>query len=331
MQSRFNTFVSRIRPSPGQLKIAKAELDFLDEHLAPESEGNAGVKLIKTLRSGSYAKNTLLRRHDTGDFDADLALYFEVEESKTTVPNLLDEVHARLARVYKGRTKRPPHFDRSGKSAVRVLFRNPPKINLDVVPIIRIEHATVPNYGAIPRADGELRQTSVTEHVRFVTDRNQRENGVSFNRLVMLMKWWRDHTLPEPQRSKLSSFALELLVGHAFDRMADDLDGDWFADLLRVAGFVLRHRLREPVSFGAVQAASGAAVETVRILDPVNTTNNVAREWSESDRDGVLDALARLCDHLSDAQLEAQAGHEKAARQFLDEVLHNFSNWSEDD
>ena len=105
----------------------------------------------------------MLRRHATGDFDADLGLYIKVDDDgETPTENLLDYTEALLRRAYAQRTQRKPTFDRSSKSSVKVKFEVAPKINLDITPIIALEHASIPNWGLIPRRDGEQRH----EHPR---------------------------------------------------------------------------------------------------------------------------------------------------------------------
>ncbi|MFZ5476913.1 MAG: SMODS domain-containing nucleotidyltransferase [Myxococcota bacterium] len=335
MNARFSRFVGAdgIGPTEGQLKIAKKELDFLETKLGEFIEDDDEVRFVKALRSGSYAKNTLLRRHEAGDFDADIAIYVEPKNGdEESLPLLLDYLERLLRRAYKDRTARPPTFDRTAKSAVRVKFLDSPKINIDAVPVISRPHDTIPNWGAIPRRDGELRDTSVTEHITFVSDRNKVSKAVNFNHMVMVAKWWRNHAFDEDARGQLCSFALELIVGKAFDGTKDRLNGDWGHDLLEIFTWLIRHRFGAPISFpdSRVPKAAAPVDGVVKVIDPMNAGNNVSHDWTKAAADEVLFQAQRFCDVLGDAMNELNAEQEEEALTLLDSILPRFSEFSEE-
>lgn len=335
LNARFSRFVGGdgIGPTEAQLRIVKKELDFLETKLGDYIEDDDNVTFVKALRSGSYAKNTLLRRHEAGDFDADIAIYVEpADGDESSLPKLLDYLERLLRRAYKDRTARPATFDRSPKSAVRVQFLDSPKLNIDAVPIIRRDHTAIPNWGAIQRRDGELRDTSVTEHITFVTERNKVTTAVNFNHLVMVLKWWRNHAFIDDTRERFSSFALELVAAKAFDACTPRLSGEWTSDLQALTTWLIRHRFAEPIAFAdpRVPRAATPPAGLIKVIDPLNAENNVTHDWTTATMDEVLAQAQVFCDVLGDAVNEWEADEEDDALALLDTVLPRFREFSED-
>ena len=119
----------------------------------------------------------------------------------------------KLARTaYEKRTVRTPRFE-TNESCVRAVFNVTPKINIDIVPVVSIEHKSIPNWGILPKRDGTRCHTSVTEHIDFVRSRNDQDSAVPFRKLVRLFKQWRNGAFDENEREKVRSFFLELVLG----------------------------------------------------------------------------------------------------------------------
>ena len=333
INDRFEEFIRALRPTQSQRDLAKDELNFIEKKFGSyETDDHHDFSFKKALRSGSYAKNAILRRHETGDFDADIGIYFDVEDSDSLSPHdLLDHVESVLRRAYKNRTERQPQFDRSCGSAVRFRFEISPKINIDAVPIVSLEHGSINNYGYIPRRDAEKRKTSVTEHVQFVTGRNRLHEKTPYNQILMLWKWWRNNSFEGNLRDHTSSFFIELLTAKAFDETYKTFTEDWLTNLLKMGTWIVRQRLREPIYFSDRRLPSPSSEilkEQVVVLDPVNPENNIASEWSIPDRDAFLVKVQNMCDILGDALNEVGADDVDSAVEILDGVFPNFSTWS---
>lgn len=330
VNGRFDEFIRALRPTDAQMDLAKDELDFIEEKFESfEIEDHHDFSFKKALRSGSYAKKTILKRHETGDFDADIGIYFDVEDPEKLSPHdLMDHVEAVLRRAYKNRTGRTPQFERC-KSAVRVKFDTHPKINIDAVPIVSLEHGSIDNYGYIPRRDLEKRKTSVTEHVKFVSDRNKLHYSTPYNQIFMLFKWWKNNALDETLGSKVSSFFLELVIAKAFDETYKTFTTNWLDNLLKVGSWIARNRLRESIYFVDKRIpVTTFPKDPVIVLDSVNPQNNVAATWTTQDRDNFANKIQNMCDVLNDAVNEAAAGDIDSAVEILDIVFPNFSTWS---
>ena len=140
-------------------------MTFLENRLSEYIRDDDPFTFVKAPRSGSFAKATALRREQSVDFDADIAVYVkttEEDEGPASIENLVAYVEKLTNRAYEKRTTRRPRFERN-ESCVRAIFDVTPKINIDIVPIVALDHKTIPNWGVLPKRDGSQCHTSVTE------------------------------------------------------------------------------------------------------------------------------------------------------------------------
>ena len=85
LKSQFNRYLDAIQPTKGQRALAKDELSFLEGKLSEYISEDDPYRFVKALRTGSFAKATALRRTNTADFDADIAVYVEPEDEHSKV------------------------------------------------------------------------------------------------------------------------------------------------------------------------------------------------------------------------------------------------------
>lgn len=329
LKQEFDRYLSAIQPTPGQRKLAREELSFLESKLGDYIRDDDPFRFVKALRSGSFAKATALRRSESADFDADIAVYVEPEDAGSSdLENLIAYVERLTRRAYKQRTVRSPRFE-TNESCVRVVFNVTPKINIDIVPIVAIEHASIPNWGILPKRDGTRCFTSVSEHIEFVRSRNNQAHGVPFHKLVRLLKVWRNGALDTGLQAKVSSFLLELLLGKAFDEQRHALCGEALADMSRLLIWIIRHGLETPIFFADLRVPCERTphLGPIVILDPVNRDDNVASSLCAEDRDRFLDELDELRDLLRDAEIDFGTDID-AAIAFVDQALPNFRSFS---
>lgn len=329
LKQEFDRYLSAIQPTPGQRNLAKEELSFLENKLGEYIRDDDPFKFGKALRNGSFAKATALRRSESADFDADIAVHVKPEDADSTdVKNLVAYIERLTRRAYKQRTVRRPRFE-TNESCVRVVFSVTPKINIDIVPIVAIEHSSIPNWGILPKRDGTRCYTSVSEHIEFVRSRNNQEHGVPFHKLVRLLKVWRNGALDTNLQTKISSFFLELLLGKAFDEQRYALSGEALPDMSRLLIWIIRHELETPIFFPdpRVPCERTPHRDPVIILDPVNRDDNVGSSLSTEDRDRFLDGLDEFRDVVRDAEIEFGTDID-AAIAFVDQVLPNFRDFS---
>lgn len=329
MKSEFNRYLDAIQPTRAQRNLAKEELEFLEGKLSDYISDDDPYKFVKALRSGSFAKATALRRSDTADFDADIAIYLEDDGSERNWKDLIAYIERLTRRAYERRTTRRPRFD-PNESCVRAEFSVTPKINIDIVPIVAINHPAIPNWGVLPKRDGTLCYTSVSEHIEFVRSRNDPEHGVPFRKQVRLLKIWRNGAFSGSEQGKVSSFFLELILGKAFDQRRCDLTGDALGDLSRMIAWIIHDGLESVIHFpdSRVPLSGQPHPGPVVVLDPVNPEDNVAAAWTVHDRDRFLDRLDVLGDVLRDAELECAYDLDQAI-EFVDQALPRFRDMAE--
>ena len=331
LKRRFNRYLDAIQPTKAQRNLAKDELTFLENKLRDFIRDDDPFKFVKAPRTGSFAKATSLRREESADFDADIAVYVkEQEEGSANTSNLVAYIEKLTRRAYEKRSKRKPKFEKN-ESCVRAVFDVTPKINIDIVPIVALDHDKIPNWGVLPKRDGTQCHTSVTEHIEFVRSRNNPESSVPFRKLVRLFKRWRNDTFTESERSNLSSFTIELILAKAYDEQFRSLTGEALPDLVLLAKWIIKHALKSTIWFADRRVAPATVNHEgpVIVLDPINRDDNVTREWTSIDRDRFLDRVDELRDILRDAEIEARDNPD-AAVDFIEQAFPNFLNLSED-
>ena len=331
LRHEFNRYLDVVQPTKGQRNLAKDELQFLEGKLSSYIREDDPFKFVKALRSGSFAKATALRRSDSADFDADMAVYVVADDADATdVTNLVAYIEKLAWRAYERRTTRRPRFE-PNESCVRAIFDKTPKINIDIVPVMAVEHRSIPNWGILPKRDGTRCYTSVSEHIEFVRSRNVEDHGVPFRKLVRLLKVWRNGAFEGALQSKVRSFFLELVLGKAFDEQKRRLSGEALPDLSRLIAWIVDHEFRAPIYFPdkRVPGPTTSHAGPVVVLDPVNRDDNVAADWSAADRDTFLDRLDQLRDVLRDAEIEIGDDLDEAIN-FVNKALPAFQDYAKD-
>ena len=331
LTSRFARYLDAIQPTPAQRRLAKDELSFLHEKIGEYIQEDDPFTFRKALRSGSFAKATALRRTDLADFDADIAVYVaEDQAGPAEVADLVAYLEKLTRRAYEKRTTRSPKFEKH-ESCVRAVFDVTPKINIDIVPVVELEHKTIDNWGMLPKRDGTRCHTSISEHVEFVQSRNDPDSAVPFRKLVRLFKRWRNDTFTKAEREKLSSFTLELILGKAYDEQLRELTGEALPDLALLSKWIIAHGLEDTISFEDPRVPDPATEHEspVIVLDPINRDDNVTERWTDGDRDRFLDRVDQFRDVIRDVQIEARDNPDTAAR-FVEQVFPNFMNLSEE-
>lgn len=303
---RLSKFSDWIRP-PGDTRqvIIKQAGEVRDRIKGQATADNLIV--VATPDSGSFAKNTGLRRHMRGGAEIegqDVDLPFVVRPA-TTEGERIDELLRRFAGY--ARASYPNTPQEPTASSIELRFVDS-KLNYDLVPMLRADKA---DYQVILKKDGTRRLTSVAKHTEFVRKRTAesetRDGPVTFNECVRLVKWWRYMRINEGGSiDEARTILIELLCAAAYDRFKVESTytatlAKWFAWLAHVV------RQKQKISFSDYTTVEpfNESVQQNRlwyVLDPVNENNNVVHsdwtnihlsefaEWFERGRD----ALARI-------------------------------------
>ncbi len=326
---RFERFTRRIKPTEEHFKEANRQTKHMIDSLHDKVAADGSFRLGKILRAGSNAKHTSLRKTEDNRFDVDLGAYYSGQgATKERLGTLLEFTRDRLIEIY--HQKDQDDF-KILDSAVRVRFVSGVKLWVDVAPIIKDESLSIENAGWIPRKD-KWRLTSVTAHNDFVSRRNVQSKGVSgpvhFNRLVRMMKWWNNlqGDLTQP------SIFCELIAAAAFAETG--VTSEWQSSLRHIFNFLRRHQLHEPIVFGDYYDPSTVNLpsDAVIVLDSVNASNNVTREWTVVKREQFIDRVQEAYDAVNDARVAENDGDEDSAVEHWCRVLGDaFRDLSEDE
>ncbi len=310
IKGRFERFTRRIKPTEEHFQEANRQTKHMIDGLHGKVAADGSFTLEKVLRAGSNAKHTSLKNTAENRFDVDLGAYYSGKgATKEKLSTLLEFTHARLIEIYHQKDKKDfTILD----SAVRVQFLSGIKLWVDVAPIIKDDTLSIENAGWIPRKD-KWRLTSVTAHNDFVSRRNVESKKVAgpvhFNRLVRMVKWWNNlqGDLTQP------SIFCELIAAAAFAETG--VTGDWQSSLRQVFNFLRKHQLMEPIIFGDYYdpAKVKLPADAVIVLDSVNSSNNVTRDWTVATRDRFQDAVQEAYDAMNDARVAENAGDEDSA------------------
>ena len=146
---------------------------------------------------------------------------------------------------------------------------------------------------------------------------------------MRLFKRWRNDTFPDSERSKLTSFTIELILAKAYDEEARSITGEALPDLMVLTKWIVNHALESPIWFADARVAAPTVQHNgpVIVLDPINRDDNLTSGWTASDRDLFVDRVNELRDILRDAEIEE--ADPDAAVDFIEQAFHNFRDLSE--
>jgi hypothetical protein len=307
----FQTFVSWIDPEKATEKVVSDQAEEIRSRIKSKAEED-GLIIKSTPISGSFAKDTGLRRHFRGDHEIDgqdVDITFVVAPKNADdekITTLLDKF-ARYANASYPDTERKPT-----KSSINLIFST--GISYDLVPLLATND---PQRQILLRADGERRETSVQGHVNFVKNRTiaslKTPGKVPFNECLRLMKWWRDIQQANSQVLKeVPSFLIDLLCAKAFDALGTT--SNYHETLARWFGYLANTvSNRKMVYFpDFISNQPSQSNDKWRVLDPVNFENNVVSGWPNYDIDEFSSWFAEARDRMAEAMVTDQHQDETA-------------------
>lgn len=259
---------------------------YLDEH--PD------FTLKKMMLSGSLAKGTALRSLN----DIDVACYISGADAPKDIKALLDYLAERLRKAF-------PNFSpdqvQPQTYSVTVSFRGS-GLDVDVVPILYDGDAQW--YGnLVSQDDGSFLKTSIPLHLDFAAKR-KRAQEKHFAQVVRLAKFWARRMKQERDGFRFKSFMIEMILAKLCD---DGLDfSDYPEALQHFFTYIARTDFRQRIVFSDYYPLSsvGTFTDTVQIIDPVNAANNVARLYTATNADAIVEAAFDAGDAI-DAALAA--------------------------
>jgi hypothetical protein len=272
----------------------RAQARRLREKLESYISKHPDFTLKRMQLSGSLAKGTALRSLN----DIDVACYISGADAPSKVDALLDYLVERLRKAFPN--FKPEQISRNHYS-VTVSFRGS-GLDVDVVPIL---YNGDPNwYGnLVSQEDGSFLETSIPRHLEFAKKRKAL-HPEHYAQVVRLVKFWAKLRKSEDSSFRFKSFMIEMILAKLSD------DGVNFSDypeaLQSFFTYVAKSGLSDTIAFSDYYPESEITVndDPVRIVDPVNPSNNVARLYTANHADAIVDAALDAGDAI-DAALRA--------------------------
>ena len=268
------------------------QVDFLIDKLSEDLRDEIDVRITKTVKAGSFAKFTILRKTSEDPVDVDIVFYISDRSvDQETLESLNDSIHDLLTRLYPNKDVGDFEIQRK---ATTVSFVGS-GLSVDVVPVIQDEDR--PDYGwQFDLEDGSTVQTCAPCQIQFVRDRKDKDKH--FRTLVRLAKKWRNHAELKP----LKSFAIELILAYVLDQEGSEgsIEQRFRCFLLYMAQSGLKDVIQFPENTGPI----GCFDDPVVILDPVQSDNNVAARITESERQQIVNAASEAWETAHFASVE---------------------------
>ena len=268
------------------------QVDFLVDKLSEDLRDEIEVRITKTVKAGSFAKFTILRKTTEDPVDVDVVFYISDRNvDQETLESLNDSIHELLIRLYPNKDVGDFEIQRK---ATTVSFVGS-GLNVDVVPVIQDEDR--PDYGwQFDLEDGSTVQTCAPCQIQFVRDRKDKDKH--FRTLVRLAKKWRNHAELKP----LKSFAIELILAYVLDQ--EGSEGSIEQRFRRFLLYMAQSELKDVIQFPENTGPIGCFDDPVVILDPVQSDNNVAARITESERQQIVNVASEAWDTAHFASVE---------------------------
>ncbi|MBI5006082.1 MAG: nucleotidyltransferase [Nitrosomonadales bacterium] len=258
----------------------RAQAQRLREKLEGYLEDHPDFSLKRMQLSGSLAKGTALRSIN----DIDMAVYISGPDAPKDVRALLDYIATRLRGAF-------PNFSpdqvKPQTYSVTVSFRGS-GLDVDVVPVL---YAGLPDWrgNLVSQDDGSLLETSIPLHLEFARKRKQSQQ-THFAQVVRLVKFWARRIKQEREDFRFKSFMIEMILAKLCDNGVNF--SDYPEALQAFFTYVAQSNMRERIVFDDHYEASEVDEfdHPVQIIDPINSTNNVASLYTANNADIIVEA-----------------------------------------
>ncbi len=272
----------------------REQVGRLRERLEAYLKDHPDFALRKMLLSGSLAKGTALKSLN----DIDVACYVSSERAPAAIPELIQFLAERLRNAF---PNFKPEQVKPNEFSVTVTFVGS-GLRVDVVPILYQGDAAWRGF-LISQENGDRVLTSIPMHLEF-TRKRKGANTVHYAQVVRLLKYWVAQRKQADDQFRLKSFMVELLVAHLADHGLKL--NNYPEALASILAFIGRDGFRTAIFFSDYYdpRACPSSSQPIRIWDPVNATNNVARLYTASQTAAIVEAALDAGDAI-DAALRA--------------------------
>lgn len=269
----------------------------LEAYIAEHPDYN----LVKMRAAGSVAKHTAINANS----DTDIAAYVRasaVGGVNADESGLLEWLRERCLEVY-GATKDASDFEIS-EHAVAITMRSS-GLKIDVAPVLYEDEPD--DLGYLITGSGDRVLTSVTLHLNFLKKRKD-QAGAEYRELIRLIKQYIKRAKLESSavgpELRFKSFMAELIIAHLYDN-------GWNSEPLAVKdyprafeqflGYIVHSGLKEPITFSDNYdpAEIPTSYDSLQVWDPVNPANNVAKSYTDDDRQRIVNRCSQALDQVT--------------------------------
>lgn len=286
--SQLGSYVTNKLALPGEERNEyRQQVNRLLDKLEAVLAEDGSFRIKKFRRAGSLEKGTSNRPRAGRPVDADVGVYFDVDDPGSfDMSELQPRIKNLLVRAYP--QKHQDDFDDSGSRTLGVVFRGT-GLEVDLVPIASLDdHA---NYGYQHSRAGDRVRTSVKVHLDHYRTHASIDGFLAPT--LRLAKRWRNWQ----ELAGIQSFHLELMLSYlvAVKGAAPGLE----ESLRRLFLFIMRD-LRRGIAFNGGDPLR--FTNPVVITDPANDDNNVAARIEPAERDALVDAARVAFETITWAQ-----------------------------
>jgi tRNA nucleotidyltransferase (CCA-adding enzyme) len=281
-------------------KERREKVGALREQLKKYMNEHPTCGLAKSYLSGSLAKGTALKTCS----DVDVALYITYDGEKEVDDKLLNWIAERLRKAYPQMAAdqiKPKTY------SVGIEYKRA-GIEIDVVPVF-YEGDPKDRGLLVSQDNGSTLMTSIPMHLEFIRKRKAAQK-THFAQIVRLIKWWAAEQKAKDANFRFKSFMVELICAHLSD------NGQEFTDYCKgmeaFFNYVVSTGLKNRIVFEDYYQPSELPTNStgvVEIFDPVNAENNVASQYTETNRKLIVEAAQDALDALNEAHTAQSKGH----------------------
>jgi hypothetical protein len=281
-------YVSKKLALPGDERDEyREQVNRLLEKLEEVLHEDGSYRIKKFRRAGSLQKGTSNKPRAGKAVDADVGVYFDVDDpSSFDIAHLQQLIKKLLAAAYPQKSE--DDFDDTGARTFGVVFKGT-GLEIDLVPIVSLDAEA--NYGFQYSRAGDCVKTSVKAHIDHYRDHAGRDPLLSPTlRMAKRWRYWKE-------LDGIQSFHLELMLSYLVDR--DGAATTLEESLRRLFRFIARD-LHLGVTFD--DADVSGFTDAVVIVDPANDENNITARIEPDERDALIAAARTAYETVTWAQ-----------------------------
>lgn len=247
---------------------------------------DGSYRIKKFRRAGSLQKGTSNRPRAGKPVDADVGVYFEVDDvDDFDIGDLQRLIKKLLMTAYPQKSEED--FE-EGSRTFGIVFKGS-GLEIDLVPIVSLDDEA--NYGYQYSTTGDCVKTSVKVHVDHYREHAKKDPFLAPS--VRMAKRWRHWQ----ELDGIQSFHLELALSYLINRSGPAIN---LEESMRCLFLSIMRDLDKGLGFNGANLSRFS--DAVVIVDPANDENNVASRVTSGERDALMKRARTAYETISWAQ-----------------------------